>query len=157
VRFLIIGDGSGKPHLEQQAAELPAGRVLFTGRIPQEKLPQYYSAMDVASLPQSVDKVGSFRYTTKLSEYLAFGLPVLTGRIPLVYDLDGGWLWRLPGNAPWDPEYAKTLAATLNALTPEELSAKRAAVPRNLELFDRQQQVERATAFLNDLLPVLQP
>ena len=102
VTFLVIGDGNGRAHLEARAAGLPAGRVLFTGRVPQADLPGYYAAMDIGSLPQSVDRVGSFRYTTKLSEYIAFGLPVITGRIPLAYDLDGGWLWRLPGN-PWEP------------------------------------------------------
>src|SRR5204863_4201797 len=97
--FLLVGDGSGRARLEARAAGLPAGRVVFTGRVPQDELPAYYSAMDVGSLPQSVDRVGSFRYTTKLSEYLAFRLPVVTGHIPLAYDLDGGWLWRLPGAA----------------------------------------------------------
>jgi hypothetical protein len=31
-------------------------------------------------------------YTTKFSEYLTAGLPVVTGQIPLVYDLDAGLL-----------------------------------------------------------------
>ena len=63
--------------------------------------------MDVASLPQSVDGVGSFRYTTKLSEYLAARLPVVTGEIPLAFDLDDGWMWRLPGDAPWEERYSR--------------------------------------------------
>ena len=100
--FLIVGDGTGTPGWRRPPG-LPPGRVVFTGRVPQDELPGYYRAMDVASLPQSVDRVGSFRYTTKLSEYLAHGLPVVMGTIPLAYDLDGGWLWRLPGAAPSHP------------------------------------------------------
>jgi len=152
VVFLIVGDGTGKAHLERQAAGLPAGRVIFTGRKPQEQLPEFYAAMDVASLPQSVDKVGSFRYTTKLPEYLAFGLPVVTGTIPLAYDLDGGWLWRLPGHAPWDPAYATAFAELLDRLTLDELESKRHAVPQSMELFDRQKQAARTTDFLHDLI-----
>ena len=43
---------------------------------------EFLAAFDLASLPQSVDRVGSFRYSTKLSEYLAAGLPIVTSQIP---------------------------------------------------------------------------
>jgi hypothetical protein len=108
--------------------------------------------MDLASLPQSVDAVGSFRYTTKLSEYLAACLPIVTGQIPLAYDLDGGWLWRLPGPNPWHPQYYRALADLLERLTPSELDMKRAAVPLCPPEFDRERQVARVTAFVQDLL-----
>jgi hypothetical protein len=150
--FLLVGDGTGKPRLEALAAGLPPGRVVFTGRVPQDELPAYYAAMDVGSLPQSVDRVGSFRYTTKLSEYLAFGLPVVTGRIPLAYDLDGGWLWRLPGAAPWSAEYVAALARLVDGLGPDELRAKRAAVPADLPEFDRDRQAARTAAFVRELV-----
>src|SRR6516164_921903 len=104
--------------------------------------------MDVASLPQSVDGVGSFRYTTKLSEYLAAGLPVVTGQLPFAYDLDDGWLWRLPGRAPWDPRYLQALADFLDRLDEDELRTHAAAVPRARPLFDRESQVRRTTAFV---------
>jgi hypothetical protein len=152
VTFLMVGDGGGLPHLEAKAAGLPGGRVIFTGRIPQDQLPAYYAACDLASLPQSVDRVGSFRYTTKLSEYLAFGLPVLTGQIPLAYDLDDGWIWRLAGDAPWDRTYTAALAEVLEGLTADQLHAKRAAVPRDHPAFDYARQARQATAFIRDLL-----
>jgi hypothetical protein len=93
-----------------------------------------------------------FRYTTKISEYLAARLPVVTGRLPLAYDLDGGWLWRLPGHSPWDPKYHEALAALMERMTPCELNARRSAVPSELAEFDRERQVERTTAFLLDIL-----
>ena len=99
-----------------------------------------------------MDQVGSFRYTTKLSEYLAAGLPVVTGQIPLAYDLDGGWLWRLPGSAPWDIRYIQALANLMDGLTSAELNVKRLAVPRSLPEFDRESQVRRVTAWINELL-----
>jgi len=41
-----------------------------------------------------VDRTGGFRFTTKVSEYLDAGLPVVTSQIPMGYDLNGGWAWR---------------------------------------------------------------
>lgn len=152
VTFLIVGDGDGRLRLAARAAALPQERVIFTGRLRQDQLPAYYASMDVGSLPQSVDGVGSFRYTTKLSEYLASRLPVVTGQIPLAYDLDDGWLWRLSGDAPWTERYVAGLAELIDQLTPAELEAKRAAVPTAPPEFDHGRQVARATAFVNDLL-----
>ena len=149
---LIVGDGSGLPFLKEAAGQENGNRVFFPGKVPQEEVPAYFSAMDVASLPQSVDKVGSFRYTTKLSEYLAAGLPVVTGQIPLAYDLDSGWLWRIPGNAPWDAVYLKALAELITALKRSEISECSCAALRAAPVFDRAQQVARVTAFIGDLL-----
>ena len=152
VRALIVGDGDGRVRLERLAGERLDTRIFMTGRIPRDQVPDYLAAMDLASLPQSVDGVGSFRYTTKLSEYLACGLPVVTGQIPLAYDLDGNWLRRLPGGSPWDERYITALAGLLARLTPTELAAMRSAVPRELPEFDRARQVIRVTAFLTEVL-----
>jgi len=154
VTFLVVGDGPGRAKLESLAALLPSGRVLFTGRIPQDQLPGYFAVCDIGSLPQSVDRVGSFRYTTKLSEYLAFGLPILTGQIPLAYDLDEGWLWRLPGSAPWKPEYTDAMAALIDRLSTDEVLQKRKAVPRDHPIFDRSTQARRVAAFVRDIIGV---
>jgi glycosyltransferase involved in cell wall biosynthesis len=152
LKTLIVGDGPGRSRLEQAAGKRFRSSVLLTGRVPRDQVPDYLAAMDVASLPQSVDRVGSFRYTTKLSEYLAAGLPVVTGQIPLAYDLDGGWLWRLPGHAPWDARYIQALANLMDGLTSAELNVKQLAVPRSLPEFDRESQVRRVTAWINELL-----
>ncbi|HWE35323.1 MAG TPA: glycosyltransferase [Isosphaeraceae bacterium] len=152
VRALIVGDGDGRPRLEEIGRSIPGGRLVLTGRVPRDAVPDHLAAMDVASLPQSVDGVGSFRYTTKISEYLDAGLPVVTGRIPMAYDLDGGWLWRLAGRAPWDEAYVEALAVLMRTITPEALATRRAAVPRSLPEFDRARQVARVTAFLTELI-----
>jgi Glycosyl transferases group 1 len=152
VRALIVGGGSGLPQLRQLAASLPRDKVVLTGPVPRAKIPEYLAAMEVASLPQSVDGVGNFRYSTKLSEYMAAGLPVITGQIPFAYDLDEGWLWRVPGAAPWDPRYVKTLAGVLSGMSSADIAAKSRAVPRHAPEFDRERQVNRVTAFVNELL-----
>ena len=148
IRFLIIGDGTGRAEL----ARFPDPRVILTGFVPREQLPDYLAAMDLASLPQSCDGVGSFRYSTKLSEYLAAGLPVATGQIPAAYDLDTGWAWRLPGDAPWDKRYIEALARLLDGVTAGALEARRKAIPVATTEFDREAQIRRVTAFLNDIL-----
>jgi hypothetical protein len=96
--------------------------------------------------------VGAFRYTTKLSEYLAAGLPVVTGQLPLAYDLDEGWLWRLPGDAPWADEYVAALAQLMSTLGRDDLEARRALVPRALRDFDPDRQKRAVSAFVLDAL-----
>ena len=150
LRVLVVGDGTGLRHLEA-AAERDT-RVILTGRVPREEVADYLSAMDVASLPQSVDGVGSFRYTTKLSEYLAAGVPIVTGRVPLAYDLDDGWIWRLPGAAPWEERYVAALARLMTEIQLDEVARRRALVPSDLKIFDKELQQRRAAAFIAELL-----
>jgi hypothetical protein len=152
VRVLIVGDGDGRGRLEELAGPELGRRVLITGRVPREQVPSYLRAIDVASLPQSVDGVGSFRYTTKLTEYLAAGLPVVTGQIPLAYDLDQGWLWRLPGDAPWDDRYVSALAALMNRLTPAEVAERRSRIPPDEAAFSKPHQQQRVRDFLLDVV-----
>jgi glycosyl transferase family 1 len=152
LRVLIIGDGSGLARLQDAAGDELGRRVLLPGRVSPGRVSECLAAIDVASLPQSVDGVGSFRYTTKLSEYLASALPVVTGQIPLAYDLDDGWLWRLTGEAPWDRRYLEALADLMRTLSREELAQRRAAVPTDLPLFDRARQQRAAASFVSDLL-----
>jgi glycosyltransferase involved in cell wall biosynthesis len=135
--------------LRAEAGDDP--RVVLTGQVPRARLPGLLRCMDVASLPQSVDGVGSFRYTTKISEYLGAGLPVVTSRIPAAYDLDDGWLWRLPGRAPWHDDYVDALAALMEGLGREEIAARAGAVPSNPPEFDLRRQRRRVTAFIEEL------
>ena len=152
VYALLVGDGTGRAELERLAGDRAGRTMLFTGRVPRADVPDYLAAMDLGSLPQSVDRVGSFRITTKMSEYLAAGLPMVTGQVPMGYDLDGGWVWRLPGNAPWEDSYIRGLADLLERMTPAELAEKRAAVPADHPTFDKERQIRRVSAFVLDLL-----
>jgi hypothetical protein len=152
LHIVVVGDGTGLDQLHRSAGELVGRRVHLVGRVPSSDVVRYLAAMDVGSLPQSRDGLGSFRYSTKLSEYLGAGLPVVTGRVPLAYDLDQGWLWRLPGWAPWTATYTEALAQLLDGLKPEEIQRKRENIAVSLQPFDKGAQQARVTAFLAEVI-----
>jgi len=149
----VIGEGSGRPRLEELAGEDLGGRVLLPGRVAPAEVPDYLAAFDAGSLSQSVDQVGSFRYTTKLSEYFAATLPIITGEVPAAFDLDEGCMWRLPGDAPWSPVYIGALAELMQSISAQDVAARREAMSqRRSEPFDLAVQQRRMGAFLEALL-----
>ncbi|RUS45266.1 glycosyltransferase [Cohnella sp. AR92] len=149
ITALIVGDGSGKDRL----AKLAEGHdnIMLVGRVPREEVSAYLSAMDLASLPQSVDQVGSFRYTTKISEYMAMGLPIVTGKLPMAYDLGDGMI-RLDGLKPWERRYIESMRGLLRRLEPEDLIRWQDEVPRELPAFNRGRQVQMTSEFIHDIL-----
>lgn len=152
VIILVVGDGSGLSYLKQLADQDLGKRIFLPGNVPYEQVLDYMAAMDVASLPQSVDAVGSFRYTTKLSEYVAAKLPVVTTQIPMAYDIGGDWVWRLPGAKPWDDSYIDALAVLMENITDEAIKIKKKAIPIHLSDFDQEQQVVRVTDFITEIM-----
>ena len=68
LRVLVVGEGSGRRRLEELAGDELGTRVVLAGRCAPEEVLDHLAAMDVASLPQTVDSAGALRYTSKLSE-----------------------------------------------------------------------------------------
>lgn len=59
LRLLVVGDGSLRGSMEQQAQELGcADAVTWAGRQPQETLPQYYGEMDIVLMPSRSEGFG---------------------------------------------------------------------------------------------------
>jgi glycosyltransferase involved in cell wall biosynthesis len=154
VAIVIVGGGSGLDRLRDMAGDRLGKDIFLLGEVPGSQVMDHMAAFDVASLPQSVDGVGSFRYTTKVSEYLAAGLPVVTGRIPMAYDLDEGWLWRLAGPTPWHLEYIQQLSRLMARANRDEIAQKQHAIPRYLPEFDRERQISRVTEFIGDIVGI---
>jgi hypothetical protein len=154
VAVVVVGGGSGLEQLRDLAGNRLNQDIFLLGAVPGSQVGDHLAAFDVASLPQSVDGVGSFRYTTKISEYLAAGLPVVTGTIPMAYDLDDGWLWRLAGNSPWDARYIDRLANLMSRIGADDIAEKKRAIPSYMPEFDRERQIRHVTEFIGDLLGV---
>jgi glycosyltransferase involved in cell wall biosynthesis len=151
VKFVIIGGGSGLERLREMAGDRLGKQIFLPGPVPLEEVIPSMCAFDVASLPQSMDGVGMFRYTTKIAEYLAVRLPVITNQVPMAYDLGADWMWRLPGKAPWDEVFLEALRALIEGLQVADISAIKARIPQDLAEFRMDEQIRRVTFFVNDL------
>jgi glycosyltransferase involved in cell wall biosynthesis len=151
VAALIVGDGDGRERLIAAAGDDFGSRILLPGYVGREEVLSYLAAMDIASLPQSVDGVGSFRYTTKLVEYVAAGLPIVTGQIPASYDLDDGRFYRLPGDLPWGDDYVRALAELLDSLDHKTLFHAGNGTALIEQTFNAQAQQERLANFISDI------
>jgi hypothetical protein len=150
--IVVIGGGNGLDRLRELAGEELGRRAFIPGPIPRPLVTSYLASMDVGSLPQSLDQVGALRYTTKISEYVTARLPIVTGRLPLAYDLAEDWSWRLPGPSPWSDDYVDALAALMGSLTRQDIDGRRAAMPPAMAEFDGSAQRRRVGAFVTDLL-----
>ncbi len=152
VVFLVVGDGTGLSMLREEAGALLGSKVFLPGAVPLEEVMQTLAIMDIASLPQSMDGVGLFRYTTKLSEYAEARLPVITTRIPMAYDLGEDWMWRLPGEGPWTKTYGDALVAHLEGLCRDQIDLRAKVIPRPLAAFERESQIKRVTSFIREII-----
>jgi len=151
---VVVGGGDGLPHLREAAGDLLGKRIFLPGPVALEEVMPALRAMDAGSLPQSVDGVGSFRYTTKLPEYFAARLPVITHQIPAAYDLGCGGIWRLPGRVPWGEVSHCALVDLLREMDRTMIAEKAAQLPTEGTIgFSLPQQSRRVAAFLEDLLP----
>jgi glycosyltransferase involved in cell wall biosynthesis len=85
VRLLIVGDGSARATLEERATERGlADRVVITGRIPHEEMPDHVAAMDIAVVASDGTGVAS---PMKLIEYMAMGRAAVAPRTGNMLDL----------------------------------------------------------------------
>lgn len=150
LRVLIVGDGDGLHTLVELSGQELGRRVLLPGRCPPEEVVDYLAAMDIGALSQSTDLVGSMRYTTKLSEYVAAGLPVVATETPAAYDLDTGWLWRLPGEAPWHEDHIAALGKFMQTVSRDDIARKAALVPSDLSVFNPELQQRQVCAFVRE-------
>jgi glycosyltransferase involved in cell wall biosynthesis len=82
VRLVIVGEGDGRPALEERVHELGLGeRVVFTGWVDHAEIPAYLAAADVAIHPYRDTLVNRAKCAGKVIEYMAMGKAVVTGRV----------------------------------------------------------------------------
>jgi glycosyltransferase involved in cell wall biosynthesis len=77
VHLLVVGDGPARHELERLALELGLShRVIFTGVVSRERVPEYVAAFDIALQPAAVE----YASPLKLFEYLAAGKAIVAPR-----------------------------------------------------------------------------
>ena len=80
--LLLVGGGEDFTKLQQAArATSMAGDIHFTGRIPPEKIPDYYRISDVSVDPVYDDQAARGRSPLKLFESWACGVPIVTADV----------------------------------------------------------------------------
>lgn len=102
--LLMVGDGEIRPRLEERIRKRKLDKVIITGWIPYESVPQYIGAFDVCLLP--VEDVGtlktSYRSPLKAFEYLACGRIVIATEIDdiEIFGTDKSYLKIIPQRQP---------------------------------------------------------
>lgn len=110
---VVVGDGPARPRLEALAAQLGlAGRVRFTGRVPDEQVVLYHQAFDVFVVPRKDEASTRAVVPTESVEALATGTPVVASRLPVLAEtVDDGITGMLT-----PPEEPETLATVLRMM-----------------------------------------
>jgi glycosyltransferase involved in cell wall biosynthesis len=129
VSILIVGDGDGREHLQRRVPDVWRDRVVFTGRVPEDEVVRTLNAMDVGFIAQTLDKLGRYRLTTKLPEYLASGLPVAMSPVPGFFDYAHAAGWALPPHHPASEPFHRKCAAWIDRLSWSEIKERRQAAP----------------------------
>ncbi|MFV8826375.1 glycosyltransferase family 4 protein [Alkalihalobacterium sp. APHAB7] len=88
VKFLLVGDGPALNDLKALTKELKlTNSVIFTGRVPHEKVNDYYSVVDVFPFPRTKAKVCELVTPLKPYEAMAMGKLVLVSDIPALKEM----------------------------------------------------------------------
>jgi glycosyltransferase involved in cell wall biosynthesis len=116
VQALVVGDGSGRAHLEGRARDLGvAARCRFVGQVESDRVSTFVAAMDATISTQTDDVVGRVRTTGKLPLYLACGRPVLASAVGEAERLLGPLGWTLPFRGRLDRDYPARLAERIES------------------------------------------
>lgn len=114
---LIVGDGNRRAELEQLVAAEGAGdAVLFTGRVPHDRVLDYYRLLDVFVVPRIAERAARLVTPLKPFEAMAAGIPVVVSALaPLLEIVGDGERGRT-----FPPSDADTLATVLAELWRDE-------------------------------------
>lgn len=79
ILFWIVGDGARKTELETEAKWLGLNNVVFTGRLPKDRIPEMISASDACLVHlQGTEFFGNV-IPSKIFEFMAMNVPIIMG------------------------------------------------------------------------------
>lgn len=88
VRCLIVGDGVEKTHLEKLASDLEIqDRVIFSGKVPQDEILDWYCALDVFVTPRHDERVTQIVTPIKMTDAMALGIPIVASDLPALKEI----------------------------------------------------------------------
>lgn len=103
VKLFLVGDGPAKDSIEKVVKKLDLDKfVVFSGLVPQDQVPEYLSAMDVAVLPYPKLPKDLWFSPLKLYEYMAAAKAIIasdSGQISEVITDGTNGILVEPGNA----------------------------------------------------------
>jgi len=112
VVLMLVGEGPGRAELEEIGRSMGfSDRLVFTGEVPNEGIPDYLDAMDAGVIPHT----NEYRSPIKMFEYMAAGKPILAPRQEPVESIIGA----LQGRFLFETKSAESLKNTI-ALMLEE-------------------------------------
>ena len=79
VKFLLVGDGAERHRLESVIRERRLGNVLYAGRQPHERIPDFLAAADVCLVPLRRSEIFKTAIPSKMFEAMAAAKPVILG------------------------------------------------------------------------------
>lgn len=78
VRWLIVGEGRAREEAETLASQLGVGdRVVFLGRYPTARMPEFFSAADAMLVSLRSDPIFSMTIPSKIQSYMSAGRPIV--------------------------------------------------------------------------------
>jgi len=88
-KLVIIGDGIERENLERLTKKLNLeNNIIFTGKIPNEKLPDYYASADIFVSPSIIDSIGwGEGMGIVFLESIAAGTPVIGSNVGGIPDI----------------------------------------------------------------------
>jgi len=112
VRFLIVGDGALLEDLRSQAAALGLDNVVFAGRQPKQRIPEYLAASDVCLVHLRKQALFETVMPSKIFEAAGMARPIING----VAGFAAAFIEKAGAGINIDPENAEQLVAALRRL-----------------------------------------
>ncbi|OEU42517.1 hypothetical protein BGV40_09135 [Methanosarcina sp. Ant1] len=94
IKLMIVGEGDlYKPLLKMKSEDNLDGKLILTGKIPFEEIPEHIAAADICLLPAYKNEIMMNIVPIKIYEYMAMGKPVIATNLPGIlkeFGLDSG-------------------------------------------------------------------